>query len=165
MKTISVNVYRFNELTPGAKDRARYDAQGAIGYAWETEAFASLRAFAEHFGACLEDYSVDFADCSYSNASFSDVDVEPAELAHLVGELKHDGSCQFTGFCLDDDCNEGAVEAWKAGKRELAAILEAGFREWLRACQADYAAFYSDEGMIEDGEANDRWYYASGRLA
>lgn len=164
METKTVNVYSFNELSASAKARAKHDHDAAFGYVDAEDALASLKAFAEHFGSELVDYSVDWGNSSYSSAKFADVDLDAEELAYRVAQLNHDGSCQFTGYCADDDCNEGAVKAYNAGERDVQKLLEAGFQSWLKASQYDYEALMEDAAFGETCDANEWQFYSDGRI-
>lgn len=164
MRTVHLtqDQFRWSELDDKAKDYVRNTYFS--DYAWADDAMASLKAFAEHFGSRLKGWSIDWGGNSYSSARFESVELEPEELARLVGELKHDGSCQFTGYCSDDDCNEGAVKAYAAGERDVMAILEAGFDYWLKAAQGDHAGSLEDAEMAETCEANDYWFDKHGSI-
>ena len=166
MELLKIKAYPFKELSSAARERAKHDYFANFGYTSEQEAMASLEAFAAHFGSKLIDYDVSWDGSSYSSAKFADVeqdgDVNEEWLSALVAVLKHDGFCQFTGVCHDDDCNEGAVKAYNAGVREVQDLLEAGFRSWLKACQADYAAQWEDGYFSETCEANEWLFYENG---
>lgn len=173
---MSITLYRFSELLSGAKERARDEAQSVFGYPWADDALASLRAFAEWFDYRLSDYNVDFFNCSYSSAKFESAgddeltadDVEGRLVAlgsYNPETLRGDGQCELTGYCSDEDAIDGFRIAWHAGERDLEKLLQAGFRSWLKAAQADCEYRYSDEAMSEDGDANDYWYTSSGALS
>jgi len=161
--TLEQDQYRWHELKDAAKDYVRntYFAD----YDWGDDAIASLKAFALHFGSKLTDWSIDWSgNYSPNFARFEDVYLEPEELERVIGELKHDGSGQFTGYCADDDCNEGAVKAYRTGERDVMEILQAGFDSWLKAAQSDYASSLEDAALRETCEANDYWFDRSGRI-
>ena len=160
--TIEQTQYRWNELSQSAKENALIEYFSE--YNWAEDALASLRGFAEHFGSRLDRWSIDWGDNSYSDCAFASVDCEPEELETLVKELRTDGGCQFTGYCIDDDCNDGAVKAYADGERDVMNILEAGFETWLKAAHADYEYQTSEEAIAENCESNDYWFDAKGNL-
>ena len=173
MRTETITIYTYEELpTDKAKTKARDWYREGWDYPWGDDAIASLKAFAKHFGATLRDWSIDWSNSCYSSAKFhytpddiEDANALEAFIAAKVGELKHDGSCQFTSYCADDDCNEGAVKAYAAGERDLNAILQAGFQSWLAAAQADYAASMEDDAVAESIIANGYEFLADGSRA
>ena len=167
-ETHEVTIYRFRELSPAAKDRARqwYQCQGDGGYNWSAEALDSLKALAQHFGAKLSRYEIDWGNNTHSAARFDVPDEDPTreELAEQLAELgtynaetlRGDGECKLTGYCHDEDAIDGFRLAFlREGQSDLNKLLQAGFRSWLAACHADYDDFYSDEQFAEHCEAND----------
>lgn len=155
MKEHTVRAYSFAELSESAKDKVReYWLRCAEGYDWADDALGSLKCFAEHFGAKLTDWNIDWDCAGRSDATFSSPDMEEEELARLVGELKTDGSCQFTGYCADDACNDGAVKSFKEGERDLNTILQAGFETWLASCVSDFEYQRSKEAVDDSIAAN-----------
>lgn len=154
--------YRWNELTERAKEHAIITYWSE--YDWADDALASLKAFAEHFGSRLADWSIDWSGSSHSDCAFCDTECEPEELERLVSELRTDGGCQWTGYCMDDSCNDGAIAAYKAGERDVMAILRAGFESWLKDVHADYAYQTSEEAVAENCESNDYWFDVSGNI-
>lgn len=168
MRTETITIYTYEELpTDKAKATARGWFRAGYDYHWGDDALASLKAFASHFDATLRDWSIVWGNSSYSSAKFalSDNETEETWLADKIAELKHDGSCQFTGYCADDDCNEGAVKAYAGGEKDLNKILQAGFDFWLKSAQADYAANMVDDAVEETIISNDYEFYENGKRA
>lgn len=174
-ETHTVTIYRFHELSPAAKDSARqwYQCQGDGGYNWSEEALDSLKALAQHFGAKLSRYEIDWGNNMHSAARFDVPDLSRAEIGVLLGQLGAfnpetlcgDGECKLTGFCHDESAIDGfRIAFMRYGKTELAQLLEAGFRSWLAACHADYDDFYSDEQFAEHCEANDYEFTKNGEF-
>lgn len=98
MQTVSIDIYKFDELDDDAKEKAisTYRYRGH-GYAWVDEYKDSLNAFVEHFGVRIKDYSI--GTCSYS---YIETD---AGKEHFRGlKLKSFSRDNMpTGFCADCD--------------------------------------------------------------
>ena len=60
MKTITIDVYQFSELTPSAKTRALSHYQADCEYPWTNEAINSLKAFCDAIGITLTHYDIDW---------------------------------------------------------------------------------------------------------
>lgn len=162
MKTVEIKVYRFDELSDEAKEKAKQDNATLWGYAWQDEAIASLKAMAEAFGAKLRDYEVDFSNSSHSGAKFDAPNLSRREIKKILAglgsydpkTLKGNGDCKLTGFCMDEDALDGFRRAFEGGESDLNALLQAGFDSWLKAAQDDYEGQYQDEQFAEYCEAN-----------
>lgn len=162
MRTKTVGVYKFSELSEVAKDRAKQNYASLFGYSWADEAIQSLKALAVHFCGKLKDYEVDWFDSSYSNATFDMPKMEANEIELLLASLgSHDaktlrgnGDCVLTGYCADESAIDGFRMAWHKGERDLNALMQAAFDSWLKDCQADCKSFYEDEQFSEHCEAN-----------
>lgn len=186
MKTASVTIYSFSELSPTAKARAIADHSAAFGFCWADEYLASLRALAEHFGGKLKDYSVNWDDSSYSSADFDmptdglaylsdaeDAETEAASIAAKLAALgsydpstlKGHGNCKLTGFCGDESAIDGFRVAFhRDGERDLGRLMQAAFRNWLKDAQADCADQGSDEQFSETADANGWQFRENGSL-
>jgi len=175
MKTISisVNLYRFKELTTKAKEHAKDDFRENHGYVWADEAKDSLRGLAEYFGGKLLDWSIDYFNGSRSYAKFGTDELDPDDLESRLDALgtydpvtfKGHGQCLLTGYCHDESVIDGFRKAFYADDVvDLDKLLQAGFKTWLEAVQADCADQFSDETFGEHCEANDYDFTADGEL-
>jgi hypothetical protein len=176
MRTKTINILTFEELSPKAKERAIQDAQIAMGYPHADEAFASLKALAKHFNGKLVNYNIDWFDGSYSSAKFDMPDEMTVDDAEWLQEridalgsfnpetLKGLGDCVLTGFCLDEDAIDGVRAAYKGGERDLNALMQAGFKTWLKGAQDDCKGQYEEEQFAETCEANDYEFLESGKM-
>lgn len=173
MKTATINVYSFSELSPKAKARAIADHAEAFGFSSADDYLASLEKLAEHFGGKLADYSVCWDNSSYSSARFDMPETEPEEVDAKVAALgsydpatlKGNGDCLLTGFCGDESAIDGVRLAYlRDGVRDLSELMEAGFRSWLKDAQADCADQSTDERFSETADANEWTFYSNGRI-
>lgn len=173
MKTKTIKIYTFSELSPAAKDRAKYDARSFLGYSFADDALASLNALAGHFGARLKDYSIDWFNSTYSSAEFDTPDMEPEEIERRLKKLgefnpktgKGLGDCKLTGYCADEDAIDGFRLAWRQGERDLNKLLQEAFTSWLSAAQDDADGQYTDEAFGEFCDANGLEFTEDGRPA
>lgn len=162
MKTVEIKVYRFDELSDEAKEKAKQDHAALWGYAWQDEALASLKALAEAFGAKLRDYEVDFFNSSHSGAKFDAPNLSRREIKKILAglgsydpkTLQGHGDCKLTGFCMDEDALDGFRRAFEGGESDLDALLQAGFDSWLKGAQDDCKGQYEDEQFADHCEAN-----------
>lgn len=167
-------LYRFSELSEKAKDVARQKEAALFGYPASDEALNSIHALAIHFGGRMYGYEIDWFGCSYSSAKF-DVpdDMEHDEIAgRLAGlgsfnseTLHGDGDCKLTGFCIDEDAIDGfRIAFMRDGERDLGKLMQAAFRQWLKACQEDCAWLYADEAFSETCDENGFWFTVDGEF-
>lgn len=164
----TINVFRFEELTGCAKERAR-EWLTADGYNSAAEALATLKALARAFGGKLGYYSIDWEDThTYSAARLAMPEFEtPDDECHAIAETlatlgevdpltgKGMGECKLTGYCFDEDALDGVREAYRNGERDLPTLMEAGFRALLKATASDAEWQRTDEVLTELCDAND----------
>ena len=173
MRQSAIDVYKFSELSETAQDCAKqWHASGE--WCWESEALASIKALAAHFGGRMSGWSIDYANCSYSSAQFDFDEPQPgyAEIKRgllALGEfnpetLKGLGDCKLTGYCMDESAIDGFRLAFHAGERDLGELMEAAFRSWLKDCQADYASQYENAEFADHCEANEYEFTANGEI-
>jgi hypothetical protein len=171
-RTIETRIVKFAELSDKAKQRAMDDYAAVFGYSWADEALNSLKALAAHFGGKMTQFNVDWFDSSYSSAKFEMPDeMDEGEIkakldalgSYNAETLRGLGDCILTGFCADEDAIDGFRQAWGKGERDIGKLMEAGFRSWLKAAQADCQDFYTAERFEEHADANEYEYYEDGR--
>lgn len=175
VKVLQIPIYTFDQLSKEAKEKALNKYIETAEFYWADDYLKSLKGFAEHFGASLKNYSIDFHPYGErSSVEFDLPDEEPAgdELKALIYEmgtfniktLRGDGDCKFTGMCADEDAADGARIAYIKGKeRNLENLLMAGFESLLKAGRADYAHQLSKKGFSEYCQGNDILFEADGR--
>ncbi len=174
MRTIRTKVYQFSELSAKAKEYATEQNAMTAEYFWSDEAIKSLEGFAEHFGAKLGKYGIDWTGAyCYSFATFNTEDVEFTEDelkakilsmgSYNAETLRGDGECIFTGVCSDEDAADGARKAYFEGERDINTILQAGFKSWLKAGMEDYEYQLKEEAFAEHCEANEYEFTSEGK--
>ena len=174
MRTITVNILTFDELSDDAKETARQEVRYTQEYFWQDDAIKSLKLLAEHFGAELSRYDIDFSNSvQHGGATFQDNHfIEEDEIQSRLDALgtfnketlKGDGDCKLTGYCADENAIDGFRKAWYEGERDLIELLKAGYQTWFKSCVADYEYQLSDEGLADHFEANSYEFTEDGKF-
>jgi hypothetical protein len=173
MRTKTINVYKFSELSEQAKERAKQNYASHVGYSWSQEAMDSLVALANHFDGKLSNWQIDWFNSSYSSAKFEMPELSEKEIRAKLKELgsynkrtgKGHGDCVLTGYCADENAIDGFRLAFRKGERDMNELMQAAFDSWLKAAQADCEDFYSDEQFADHCEANNYEFYENGKIA
>lgn len=172
--TLNLNVYKFSELSPEAKDRARIWHESCGDWGRDSELMDSIRALADTFGGKVKDWSIDWANSTGpSSMEFDMPEMSASEIRAILRKLGGynrrtllgDGDCKLTGVCYDEDAIDGFRIAFIRGKvRDLNALMQAAFETWIKAAWANYEYDYGDEGLSETSDANDWRYLESGKF-
>lgn len=174
MRTVEVKVYKYDELSEEAKERALNEYNANSEYNWSSEALESIKALARHFGGELSDYSIDWLDCGRSSLSFSmPEDLTQREVAEKLKALgtynkktgKGHGECKLTGVCFDEDAIDGFRAAWRSGERDLVECMRMAGEYLLQACREDYEHQLSEKSFKETCEANEYEFLENGDMA
>ncbi len=169
MRQYLATAYQFNELSPSAKEKAKYDHKANVGFSSDEEYLESLQVFAETFDARLYDYAIDWFGGTHSWANF--VGKQSEELPELTREeiaarleklgaydpetLRGTGECKLTGCVSDESALDGFRKAFFGGESDLNELLQAAFRSWLEDAQSEAEGQYEDENFAEHCEIND----------
>lgn len=190
METRTYKVYKFNELSDEAKEKAiekirkrEYNA----GFPWSEEYRQSLEGFAKFFDITLKDWSVGGRgegvsfDLSENMDGLKGVRLYKYLVNNYLNRTKEykyskekkgqkynvlAGECFFTGFCADENLLDAIREFCKKPKKDLEAreLFEACFWDWIKAYNADSDYQTSDEGIKETIEANDYDFLENGTI-
>ena len=145
MKVIEINVYSFDELDDKAKERAREWYRHGMDFNWSDESIGSIKAFCEHFGARLTNWSVG----AYAHYSF-DVDA-PASLFRGLKLRDVDRDAMPTGYCLDCSLWFTFYDTFKAtgcASKAFEAALDEAFKDWRTDMEWQMSDEYIDEHMM-----------------
>jgi hypothetical protein len=163
MKTITLNVYKFSELSEEAKEKAinkLYDLN--IDYEW----WDSVYKDAEQVNLILTEFDI----ASYCKGNFK---YSPTDTAELIA-VGHGKDCEtfktakqflndlneLTGKFEDiEDCPENDIENLEDDFKQ--SILE----DYRIMLQKEYEYRTSEAAIIESIEANDYDFYDTGELA
>lgn len=157
MRTITQNIFQFNELDDGAKEKARQWWRECGMSEWCEESQNSINTFCNHFGVKLKDWEVDQFDWSYSS------DYDNANFRGMkLRQFKRDN--MPTGYCLDCDLWMTFYDTFESTgdcKAAFEAGLEAGFKSW----RDDLAWQDSDEYIDENIRINEYEFFENGERA
>jgi len=156
MKTETVSIYSFDELSDDGKERAIADYRHVgHGYFGIDDGIASLKKFCKHFNVSIKDYSL--GTCSYSYVTHD------AENRHFRGkrlaEFNRDN--MPTGYYLDCDLWVTFYDVFKTGG-DAKAAFEAAIDKWVRGIVADMEYQESDEYIGEHLSINDYEFLETG---
>lgn len=156
MKTVEITVYNFDELTDTAKEKAREWYRDGLEYPWFCESIDSIRAFVNHFGVTLTDWSL--GGCgSYIHTNATNANFRGVKLADI------DRDYMPTGFCFDCDLWQEFYDQFKQtgdAKYSFEQALEAAIRE----IQRDIDHYFSDECVDEMLMVNDYQFTENGKI-
>ena len=159
MEMVEMTIYKYSELDDHAKENARqWFKEG--GYVWIDEGIASIRAFCEHYGVKLEDYSLSPYSYSYIKTN--------VENSHFRGikfkQVEKERGLNPTGYCLDCDLFQTMHDSMKEnGGNALLAFNEA-IEAGKRGIIADMEWQDSEEYIEEMIEANDYQFFDNGSI-
>lgn len=159
MKQVTLNLYKFDELSDSAKDVAREWWRNGLGndYFWWNDSEASIKAFCDHFGVTIKDYSIGAFQPSWLETN--------AENSHFRGvklkSIKRDA--MPTGYCLDCALWQTFYDEFKRTGDALYAFNEA-IEAAVSEIKADIEYQYSDESVDEMLAMNEYDFTENGKL-
>jgi hypothetical protein len=95
MRTETIRIYKFNELSDTAKENAREWYKQDMDYPWFDESMGSIHAFCGHFNVAIKDWAIGAFSPSWIRTD--------AENSHFRGVKLRDINPVYmpTGYCLD----------------------------------------------------------------
>jgi hypothetical protein len=142
MRVIEQTVYKFDELNDKAKEKARDWYRENMDFAWADDSLESIKAFCNHFGAKLINYSI-----SVYGPSSCDVDA-PASLFRGLKLKDVDRNAMPTGYCLDCSLWFTFYDEFKStgcANKAFEAALDEGVRQWQKDMQSELEDEHVDE--------------------
>ena len=148
MRTETVTIYSFDELSDDAKDNARNNHRLDCDFFWSDENLDSIKTFCEHFGVKLVSWSVgpysspDY-QAEFCNQNFRGLKLKDFQRDHTP-----------TGYCLDCDLWMTFYDGFKAtgcAKKAFDKALWAGFIGWRNDMEFQLSDEYIDEHMMMNG--------------
>ena len=178
METKTYTVYKFEELSEEAKEKAiEHFRDNVVDFPWSDEYIEGMKAFAEFFNISLGRWSVGGrGECVPFELSEEMEALSGRKLKRYLKENylerknKHghkplDGQCFFTGFCGDEDLLDPMRKFFKyPGKIEAKELFEDCFNAWIKAYNADRDYQYTDKSIIETIQENDYDFLENGKL-
>ena len=157
MKTKTIDVYEYSELSSAAKARARYTI--LTEYFWIDESINSVRAFCDLFGVKITDWAL--SPCSYSyiltNAAQDNFrGIKPSSIP------KGD-DCSLTGYCLDCDILSAFHDS--VNKRgDIKTAFNDAIHAGVKSIVNDMEYQDSEEYALDYIEANGYEFDKNGRI-
>jgi hypothetical protein len=144
MRTETIEIYSFDELSDKAKEKAREWYRSNCEFHWLDESKESINAFCDHFGIrltnwnvspyCTPDYSAE-----YFNSHFRGLKLKDFSRDHMP-----------TGYFLDCTLWMTFFDQFKAtgcAKNAFDSALWAGFIAWRDDMESQLSDDYIDEHM------------------
>lgn len=159
MRTVTVDVYQFDELNEDAQEKVIEWVRNNIHdlYAGHDEALQSIEAFCSEFGVTLQNYQIGPWERIYYKTNANNGNFRGVRLKHINREE------MLTGYCLDYDLMLAFYDKFKSTGDALMAFnhaLDAGFDAWRQ----DWEDAYSNEGIADFLRANEYEFTASGDI-
>jgi hypothetical protein len=156
MQVVELQIFHYKELDDRAKEKAREWYRTSSDYPWYDEAIDSLRAFCDHFGVKVRDYSIG------DDRGFVKTD---AEQRHFRGvKLSEQIRDRMpTGLWLDCELFMHFYDEFKNTGNAKAAFEDALYN-FTRAVRNDVDSYYSDESIEESMEVNEWTFTANGKF-
>ena len=157
MEIVEVKIYSFEELSEDAKDTARDWLRNGLEYPWWDESKGSIRAFVEHFGGQMLDWSLGERGRDYVKT-----DITPENFRGLkLKDFKPD--YMPTGFCFDSNLWGTSHKEWKQTGDPAYAFQQA-IEDALCAIARDVEWQSTDECLDETLKLNDYRFTEEGRV-
>ena len=158
MRTEQITIYKFNELSESAQERAIEDHRKYTEFPWNSEYQDSLSAFLSEFSVSLE-WDFDAWDNFYF--SFDRADWHEAMRGRKLSEFNRD--YMPTGFCADSGLWMTFCDSWK-GTGDPVSAAESALDAFFKAWKAYIEYTYSDEGIREHIECNEYEFTEDGEF-
>lgn len=157
MKTIQTTVYSFEELNEKAKERARDWWKQNLEYPWFDESMDSIRAFVEHFGARVGNWSIgergrDYIKTDITQDRFRGLKLKDFSPDHMP-----------TGYCLDCDLWGTFHKEWKRTSDPMYSFEQA-LEAALSAIASDVEYQYTNESVDDYLIVNEYQFTEEGRV-
>lgn len=158
MRTIEKTIYKFDELSESAKERAREWYRMGLDYPWWDEVKSSLSSFCDEFGISVLDYSM-----GDSRRAFIKTDASPKNFRGLkLSQFDREAMPLLFGF--DIALRYSFADEWKKTSDPFYAFGIA-LESFLREVENDVEYQFSDEAVDESIEANGHEFDEFGGIA
>lgn len=159
MRTETIEIFKFDELSDGAKEKARdWWRQASAGdWAWMNESRQSIEAFLDHFGLTLSKWEIDAWSYGFTLT---------VENSHVRGVKLRDFNRDNTptGYILDCALWMTFYDEFKRtgdAKHAVGAAVHAGFAEWRDDLESQQSDEYTDDVLT----ANEYEFTIEGKRA
>ena len=157
MRTVTVELYKFSELSDDAKEIARSDYRQHVDYPWFDDALKSIKAFCDEFGVIIKDYEIGAFSPSCLTTDATNENFRRVKLKSI------DRDNMPTGYCLDCILWQTFHDQFKRTGDALYAFNDA-IDDAVRDIVNDAEWHYSDESIDEILEINEYDFTENGKL-
>lgn len=193
MRIQEIKLYKFDELSDDAKEKAREWYRDGLEYPWFQELADSLKGFEKSLPIEIKDYSYGLeANRSYINYEITDDNIQDLKGLRLrrwlinnfwnaleKGEFQSTGhksryskmtkkvSCPFTGFCMDENLLDPIRDFINRpnDKETFESLIDECFESFINAISKDIEYYYTDESVDENILANEYEFTENGKTA
>lgn len=156
MRTETIVVYKFNELSDDAKEKARqWYRDTANDYFWLDEGLNSIKAFCNMYGVEVKDYSFSLWGHSYLETDATNKHFRGLNLKTV------DREAMPTGYCMDLNLANRFYDEFRRTGDALAAFNEA-IDLTVRDIVEDWGTSLEDEAVDETIKANEYEFIEDG---
>lgn len=157
MRTATIDVFRFEELSESAKNRARDWFRSGFEYSWMDENLRSIRRFCDDFNVTLLDWSIGTMRAPSYTTNASNENFRGLKLREF------DRNYMPTGYCLDCSLWVTFYDTFKKtgdAKNAFDLAVWQGFLDW----QKDMEYQESDECIDENIISNEYEFTVDGKI-
>ena len=178
MQTIELSIYKFDELSAEAQERAieRWRVSDDMGHAWAGEVKDTLDAFVAFIGGITVkswqyDQTTGFVDFGFDDTNLAELEgvrlwkwitnnldgIKGNGVMKEYEILKQYDHCPLTGVCFDVDILKPLHDFMARPDKgtTFEELLGECFGKWVNTCVADYDAQSSDEYIKDIIQANE----------
>ena len=157
MRTATVELYQFNELSDEAKERAREWWRDGLDYPWWSDAKASIMQFCDHFGVMVQGWSIGAYEPAWIETNAANENFRGIKLKAINREAMP------TGYCLDCALWQTFYDEFKRTGSALYAFNEA-IDAAVKGVREDMEYQYSDESVDEMLTINEYEFTENGKI-
>ena len=156
MRTETINIYTFDELTDDAKEKAREWYRDGMEYFWWNDSLDSIKTFADTFRVTIKDYSIglychSYIDTDAENSNFRGLKLKNVDREAMPTGYGLDCALWFTfydEFKRTGDALRAFNEAIDAAKKEILADIEYQYTDE----SVDENILINEYEFLENGE-------------
>ena len=161
MRTESITIYQYQELTSSAQAKARDYFAVNMEYPWFTESIDSIKCFCNEFGVKINDYRIDPEDY---RGSYVKTDADNSNFrGYTLKEAKALTESNGNGYCVYFDCINTFYDEFKRTKDAKGAFF-AAIEAAISSINSDIEYQYSKEAIEEMIDANAYEFTENGDL-
>lgn len=157
MRTIELEVMKFEELSDSAKENARDWFRQGNEYTWFSDAFKSIDTFCSEFNVRVKNYQIGTWRPSFIETDATNENFRRRTLLEFNREHNP------TGYCLDLTIWQTFYDTWKKTGSAFIAFNEA-IDEGVRDIVRDMEYLDSDESVDEMLIVNEYEFYPNGKI-